>query len=224
MLLGAAAIFIVYKAPKYRKPIQVVFGVLIVFLAVFLVARIMQPIKFKKERNNREEITVERLKDIRTAQEAYKDMFGKFTGNFDTLISFVQTDSFEIAQLMVVGIWNQDEMSQEEAIEQGLIRKSILKKSVRDSLFAKEFDLESIRYIPFTDNEIFVMGAGELETGSKVTVQVFEAYALYDILFNGMDRQMVVNYKDQRYKITEFEGVKVGSLSEANNSAGNWEK
>jgi hypothetical protein len=68
------------------------------------------------------------------------------------------------------------------------------------------------------------MAAGEVETGSQVKVKVFEAYALYDDLFNGMDRQMVINYKDERYKITEFEGVKVGSLEEANNNAGNWEK
>lgn len=68
------------------------------------------------------------------------------------------------------------------------------------------------------------MGAGEVETGSQIKVKVFEAYALYDDLFNGMDRQEVINYKDERYKITKFDGVKVGSLTEANNNVGNWEK
>ena len=103
-------------------------------------------------------------------------------------------------------------------------KKSIIKKSVRDSLYPAEFEVENLRYIPFTDQGQFEMGAGELETGSQVTVQVFEAYALYDLLFAGMDRQMVINYKDQRYKLTEFDGVKVGSLTEANNNAGNWQK
>ncbi len=68
------------------------------------------------------------------------------------------------------------------------------------------------------------MAAGEVETGSQVKVKVFEAYALYDILFHGMDKQEVINYKDERYQLIEFYGVKVGSLTEATNNAGNWEK
>jgi hypothetical protein len=68
------------------------------------------------------------------------------------------------------------------------------------------------------------MGATEIETGSKVKVKVFEAYALYDTLLKGMDKQLIINYKDERYKLTNFAGVKVGSLTEANNNAGNWEK
>ena len=68
------------------------------------------------------------------------------------------------------------------------------------------------------------MAAGEVETGSQVQVKVFEAYALYDTLFHGMDRQEVINYKDERYKLIEFTGVKVGSLTEATNNTGNWEK
>ena len=48
--------------------------------------------------------------------------------------------------------------------------------------------------------------------------------SLNDTLFFDMDRQEVINYKDERYKLTEFNGVKVGSLTEATNNAGNWEK
>ena len=68
------------------------------------------------------------------------------------------------------------------------------------------------------------MGAGEVETGSKVKVKVFEVYALYDILLNGMDKQLVINYIDEREKIVKFTGLKVGSLKEATNNSGNWEK
>ena len=224
IVLGAIGIFLESKYPKSRGAVQTVFALMIVGLAVLLVARIMQPIQFKKERIKREDATIARLKEIRTAQEAYKDKYGKYTASFDTLISFVETDSFEIPKLDIVGEWNQDELTQEQAIRQGLIKKSIIKKSVRDSLYAPDFEVENLRHIPFTDHKQFEMGAGELETGSQVTVQVFEAYALYDDLFRGMDRQEVINYKDQRYKLTEFDGVKVGSLTEANNNAGNWEK
>ena len=45
---------------------------------------------------------------------------------------------------------------------------------------------------------------------------------MYDNLLNGMDRQLVVNYKDERMKIVGFEGVKFGSM-EAGTITGNWE-
>lgn len=224
LILGAITVFVVHRKPELKTLFLIIFAVLIIVLGVFLVARIMQPINFKKERIKRENAAIERLKDIRKAQESYKDKYGKYTASFDTLIHFVNTDSFELSGFNIVGDWDPDEMTKQEAIKKGLIEKTIIKKSVRDSLFTPDFDIDQLRYIPYTDNKEFTMGAGEVETGSQVKVKVFEAYALYDDLFHGMDRQEVINYKDQRYKITQFEGVKVGSLTEANNNAGNWEK
>jgi hypothetical protein len=184
----------------------------------------MEPIEFKKERIKRENATIAKLKDIRRVEESYKDKYGKYTGSFDTLITFIKTDSFELESFKQVTDWNQDEMSKKDALEQGILVRSVINKSVRDSLFAPEYPVDDLRYIPFTSNKEFEIGAGEVETGSQVKVKVFEVYALYDDLFNGMDRQEVINYKEERYKITAFEGVKVGSLNEANNNIGNWEK
>jgi hypothetical protein len=224
VVLGALTIIIVNKNPKLKGIFQIGYAVIIIVLAGLMIARIMQPIHFKQERKKREDAAIERLKEIRTVQEAYKDKYGEYIGSFDTLFTFIETDSFEIPKLEIVGEWNQDEITRKQALKQGILKKSIIKKSVKDSLFAPGYDYRQIQYIPYTNEQQFEMASGEVETGSQVKVKVFEAYALYDDLFNGMDRQMVINYKDERYKITEFEGVKVGSLEEANNNAGNWEK
>ena len=66
------------------------------------------------------------------------------------------------------------------------------------------------------------MDAGKLLTTSNLTVQVVETFCLYDDLLNEMDRQLVVNYKDERMKIVGFEGVKFGSMVEGT-LTGNWE-
>jgi hypothetical protein len=223
-LLSIITVLLVNKNPQLKLLFQIIYAVLIIILGYLLVDNIMDPIRFKKERKHRENAAIERLKDIRKAQESFKDKYGKYTGSFDTLITFIKTDSFELEKIVQVQPWNQDEISRSDALKKGILRRSVIKKSVRDSLFTPEYNVDEIRYIPFTQGKQFVMGAGEVETGSQVKVKVFEAYALYDDLFNGMDRQEVINYKDERYKITEFEGVKVGSLEEANNNAGNWEK
>ncbi len=225
VLVGAVTIFVVHRKPQLRTIFHIIFALLIVALTIFLVARILQPINFKKERLKRENATIDRLKDIRTAQESYKNRYGEYTASFDTLINFIKTDSFEIEKYDQVKEWDQDQIpTKKEAIKLGILVKSITKKSVRDSLFSADYPIDELRYVPFTNKTEFVMGAGEVETGSQIKVKVFEAYALYDDLFNGMDRQEVINYKDERYKITKFDGVKVGSLTEANNNVGNWEK
>jgi hypothetical protein len=67
------------------------------------------------------------------------------------------------------------------------------------------------------------MSAGRVMTTSMVLVNVFEAYALNDVFLSDLDRQLVVNYNEQRTKFTGFPGMKVGDIRVPNNNAGNWE-
>ena len=66
------------------------------------------------------------------------------------------------------------------------------------------------------------MESGEILTSSNLIVQVVEVSVMYDDLLNGMDRQLIVNYKDERMKIVGFDGVKFGSMEEGT-LTGNWE-
>jgi hypothetical protein len=70
-------------------------------LGYLLVDSISQPIRFQHEQRARYNRTIERLKDIRTAQLAYRSVYGEFTGSFDTLINFVKNDSFRV--VMAIG-------------------------------------------------------------------------------------------------------------------------
>jgi hypothetical protein len=206
-----------------KTAIQIVLLIAIVALGYFLYDSIMEPIRFNNEVKIREDATVERLKNIRTVQVAYKDVYGNFTGNFDTLIHFAKYDSFSIQSKEHLPGWDPDQFNEKQGIERGLIKVSVTKKSVRDSLFAPDYPIDRLRYIPFTNGKEFTLGAGEVLTLSMVKVKVFEAYALYDTLLAGLDDQLVTNYIYDREKITKFPGLKVGSLTEATNNAGNWE-
>jgi hypothetical protein len=227
LVIGIPAIFFVNKEPKLRIPLQVFFGVIIVVLAVLLINNINKPINFEKELKVRSNATIDRLKDIRTIQLAYKDKYSRYMGSFDTLIHFVKTDSFEIADIseVIPGSWKQDDMTKEEALKEGVLVKTATYVAILDSLWKdKKYDIENIRYIPYTNKVQFTMGAGEIETASKVKVKVFECYALYSDLLFDLDKQLVVNYIDEKTKYGGFAGIKVGSLEETTNNAGNWEK
>ncbi|MBN2212767.1 MAG: hypothetical protein JW723_00855 [Bacteroidales bacterium] len=207
-----------------KTVIQIILFLAILVLGYFVWESIQAPIRFNKEVDIREEATIDKLIDIRTMQVAFKDVKGKYTGSFDTLINFIKYDSFPIVRKDYQEGWDPDEYTEAEGIRRGLIKVSVTKKSVLDSLFGKDYPIDRIRYIPFTDQKQFKLGAGQVETGSKVTVKVFEVSALYDTLLAGLDEQLITNYIYEREKITKFAGLRVGSLEEATNNAGNWEK
>jgi hypothetical protein len=66
----------------------VILPLIIIGLGYAIFASLTKPVNFEKDRKYREQLAVERLKDIRTLQTSYKTEFGKFTGSFDTLIDF----------------------------------------------------------------------------------------------------------------------------------------
>jgi hypothetical protein len=210
-----------------RRVIQILFVLIIIVLGYLIVESIMEPIRFNQEVETREQATIDRLIDIREAQKAYKDVFKKYTGSFDTLIAFIDTGSFTVIKSDgdIPEEWLDElgfEKAREKALNEGVIRREPIQVPVLDSLFHHGFSTDSMRYVPFCDGITFTMSAGELLTSSNLTVQVVETYCLYDDLLNGMDRQLVVNYKDERMKIVGFEGVKFGSMEEGT-LTGNWE-
>jgi hypothetical protein len=210
-----------------RRVIQILFVLVIIVLGYLIVESIMEPIRFNQEVELRERATIDRLIDIREAQKAYKDIYKKYTSSFDTLIAFVDTGNFVVVRAIgdIPEDWLDElgfEKARERAINEGVISRENTQVPVLDSLFHGNFATDSLRYVPFTENITFEMTSGELLTSSNLTVQVVEAYCMYDDLLNGMDPQLVVNYKDERMKIVGFEGVKFGSMEEGT-LTGNWE-
>ncbi len=61
-------------------------------LAYVLVESITSEIDFQEQKSRIEARTIQRLKDIRDAQEAFADFNGKYTENFDTLLSWIKKD------------------------------------------------------------------------------------------------------------------------------------
>lgn len=209
-----------------KRALNIVFTIIIIVLVYFLVESIMKPIRFNKERDAREAAIKERLIDIRTAQEAFKSVKGHYTGSFDTLATFLETDSLPLVfkrgaltdEMIAAGI-----TSEREAVKKGLIRRDTSYIAVLDSVFHKGYPIEDLRYVPLTDKAEFTMSAGRVMTTSMVMVNVFEAYVLNNVFLSDLDKNLVANYNELRTKITGFPGMKVGDVKVPNNNAGNWE-
>lgn len=209
-----------------RTVIQIVLLIVAVVLAYLIYQSIQRPIDFEKAKDARYDATIERLKDIRKAELAYKDVYGKFTGSWDTLINFVINDSVknvrkfgELTDSMI-----EANISERKAIQMGLIIRDTVKESVQDAIFGKNFDPNQLKYIPVPDTTAeFHLGATIITTGSGIKVPVFEAKAHNNVILRGLDRQLVINLNDQDRTNEKYPGLKVGSLTETINNAGNWE-
>lgn len=181
------------------KIIKGVLIVAIVVLAYLIFDSIRKPIRFQQERDKRYAKIIERLKHIRTAEMGFFDKYGRYTANFDSLIQFIKTDSIPIVK--AIGTVP-DTLTEEQAVKMKLVYRDTINIAIKDTLFPKNFIADSIKFVPFSNNLTFTLNAGEIITGSKVKVKVFE----------------VIDPKpfDPTFQL------KVGSMTEASTS-GNWE-
>lgn len=209
-----------------KTVIQIVLTIAIIALGYFCVESIQKPIRFKKAHKERKEAVVDKLIQIRDAQVAYKSVYGRYTGSFDTLINFIKTDSLPLVKKegSLTDSMLEAGMTELKALAMGIIKRDTVRVSVKDSIFKAKFPIDSLPYIPFVGGgEKFQMASGIVTTGSGVKVQVFEAKVHNNIYLNGLEEQEIINLSDKTQKLERYPGLKVGSLEEANNNAGNWE-
>lgn len=209
-----------------KTVIQIVLVVVVVVLSYLLYTSVERPLDFEKAKKERYEATIERLKDIRKAELAYKDVHGKFTGSWDTLINFVKTGQIPLVRKigMLTDSMVEAGYTEKQALKEGKIIRDTIKVSVLDTIFGKNYKIDEIRYIPIKDTVAeFKLGAGVITTGSGIKVPVFEAKAHNNVILINLEKQLVVNLNESRRANGKYPGLKVGSLEETNNNAGNWE-
>lgn len=210
-----------------KKLFQIILAVAIVGLVYVIYVQISTPIRFDKETKAKKAQVIDRIKDIRTAQRAFKSKYQHFTASFDSLSAFVLTDTLELERKIV-----DEDDSAAMAMLKKLGKKNIekFKIAVIDTIFAPKKvtrqDVENFRFIPGTGNKAqFIMEAGIITTESKVVIPVVECRAPYKAFLDTVAyRQEVINLIDEEQNnFNRYPGVKFGSMDSGNNEAGNWE-
>jgi hypothetical protein len=70
-----------------RIIIQIALLIGAIILAYLIWDSIRTPLDFEKEKKVRYEQVIENLKDIRKAEIAFKDVYGRFCGDWDSLVN-----------------------------------------------------------------------------------------------------------------------------------------
>ncbi len=222
-----------YLAASSLKIMKVVMTALYVCGAViagyFLYESISMPIRFNNEKHVRYQKAIDELKRIRTAQIAYKNEHDKYSPSLDELKKFIQEGSMtvirkegEAPDSIFLQEGNDLEKAERKSLELGLIKRDTLRVRLMDTLF-KNYDISKFGIVPFTDGQKFDMDTNSIEAGG-LSVNVFEAKVLNQVLLSGMNKKLILNLNDDAIKAEHYPGLKVGSLEENNNNEGNWDK
>ena len=211
---------------------------------------IAEPVRFEDDKAAREAVAVQRLKDIRTLQEAHKNVKGYYAAQMDSLQIFynegnmkvvlqigtmddsltrVNTDAL-VAKFKAKGIKAkdmQDKLYEEYKNSNGTLKISFAVESlipVKDTLFNNrtDFNVDSLAFIPFSGGDSTMLKA-DIREVSGVKVPLFEARMPYESLLRGLDKQLVINIISERKDLDLYPGLKVGDIEKPNNNAGNWE-
>ena len=207
-----------------KVTLKILLAVAVVLLAYMCYRSIMGPIEFKDERDRRENLIKARLIDIRKAQIEYKNIHKVHAANFDELSKFLKDEKLPF--LIKEGVLTDEQlekgMTEKEAVKKGLIRRDTVWVTAVDTLFGKGYNVDDLRNVPGADVQ-FTMDTATLTSGSGYTVKVFQCGVLYDDYLGDLNKQEVYNLKDKASKMGKYAGLRVGSVEEINNNAGNWE-
>lgn len=193
--------------------IKIILAVVIIFLGYLIFSSINKPVKFENALQARGDVIVAKLKDIRTAQNLFRNQNGRYTGSFDTLKAFVQNG--KIPEVKIIPDPNDTTYTRTISDTIGFI-------SIFDSIFAKKnYPLDKLNEIPFSDGDLFSILAGKINKGG-VEVSVFEVSARMETYTKDLDKQLVINRIKELEDKSQFPGLKVGSMNEVSTD-GNWE-
>jgi hypothetical protein len=200
-----------------RNKFAIINGILLVLVLVLgfkLYSIIQEPIVFNSLKEQRYAKVIERLENIRDAQQAFKGEYGTYTDNMAVLVGFVDTGHVTIKLRKDSSFLSYNKVYQQDMMKDTLIVRVIGRKKVIGEVFPEGFEAASLARVPFNETAQFTMGKGVIEK-NKVQVPVFEAKVGDTLIFADVYERFKPYIKDRNH------ALQIGSLVEPTLS-GNW--
>ena len=205
-----------------KTGIKAVLYVISVVLAYQIYLSVMAPITFNKTREERFSSVIEKLKDIRDAQVAYRTVNGEFAKDFESLISFIDTGVYTITQQKDSSFMRYNRVYRIDMQVDTVVVDTLGTVAVKDSLFKGDSSYKTLFSVPFAQNgERFEMKA-EVVNKQGFDAPVFEASVKKDVVLYDQPKDLLA--RENAHNSIEEVNVNtiiVGSLTDVSTS-GNW--
>lgn len=205
-----------------KTVLQIVLWIVCIVLGYLIYESVTGPIEFAKVKTQRYAEVIDKLKDIRNAQEAYKTVNNQYANDFESLITFVDTGEYVITTQRDSSYMEFDKVYQIDLLREVKIIDTLGYVSVKDSLFGSSDRYKDMMKVPYAaNNENFTMKAEFIEQ-SGYRAPVFEAKVAKDVVLYDQPEDLVAR-ENAQVSVEEVNGneIRVGSLSKVSTS-GNW--
>ena len=213
---------------KHKPYVLASLWLVILVFALLLFKSINDEIKFDEVKNSRYQLVIKNLKDIRDTQLAHRTVKGFFQNNWDSLVKFVEVDSFTITQRRDSSILDREMTKRYGGVKTYkdiVIVDTLGFISVKDSLFGLDNRYQTMMYVPYSkdDDTKFELKAGFLNQNG-IDIPVFEALVKKRIILYDQSLNLVLK-ENQVQSVDGVNGssLKIGSMDEVNTN-GNWPK
>jgi hypothetical protein len=207
---------------KYKRIIESFLWVLILVFAYQVYNSINAPIKFNEVKNKRYLKVIDKLKDIRNAQIAYKSVNGVYADNFDGLIKFIDTAQYTLIQKRDSSYMKYNRVYRIDMLEEIIVIDTLGFASVKDSLFGNSDRYKTMAQIPIDGiDKTFTIKADVIDKNGY-NVPVFEVRISKDDVLFDQNKDLL----KQEKALMSVDGVNgpdlvLGSMTEVSTN-GNW--
>lgn len=238
VILGAVTIFLVgvisllFLMDVIKKPIRIALTAVFALASIYFIMANSNSISSEIEMMEMKQLnkakTIQALKDVRSAQEAYRAVHGVYTQDLDGLVAFVKNDS--VPKVKKIGAIPDSVGTEEKALELGLIQKmpegmtdeeviasgmivrDTIQIPVMEDKFTNEIamksrkfplDLEKLKYAP-SSGEPWEVKAGMANLG-------------------GVEQPVLEVTDPEPFMAPKSEALKIGSMEDAHLN-GNWKE
>ena len=206
---------------KMRPVVTIILGLLSIVFAYLIYQSVTGPIRFAEVKKERFSKVISGLKDIRSSQEAYKTVNGKYAKDFKTLISFVDTGKYIITSKKDSSYVKFNDRLGIDMPYDTVVVKILDSVLVKDSLFRNDNRYKNMMNVPGADGVKVEMEAAMINKGGY-NVSVFEAKVPKSAVLGDQPKDLQAR-ENEHNSVEEVNGthITVGSLTQVSTS-GNW--
>ena len=202
--------------------LQAILWILAVFFSYKIYDSINGPINFNKTKNERYAVVINKLKLIRKAQIAHKDVNGIYSENFDSLVKFIDNGIFTLIEKRDSSYMEYDRTYRIDMLREVVVVDTLGFVPVKDSLFKNTDVYKSFANVPVDGIDAKFEINSNIIDKNGYKVPVFEVKVAKDVILHDQDKDLL-KLENETVSVDGVNGpaIILGSLTEVNTN-GNW--
>ena len=203
--------------------IQVVLWIASLFFAYKIYDSVNGPIKFNEVKNERYATVINRMKDIRIAQIAHKDVKGFYANNFESLVKFIDVGIFTLIEKRDSSYLEYNRTYRIDMLREVIVIDTLGTVPVKDSLFGTSLRYKQMAFIPIegVKDSTFSIKS-QIINKNGYNVPVFEVKVSKNVILYDQDKDLV-RQENETVSVDGVNGSEIilGSLTNVSTN-GNW--